>query len=58
MTWEIYLLILIKQQEEEKGTDLQSSGPGFASIIEMRYNRMPVDSSSGRTRAHPLDIAL
>jgi hypothetical protein len=39
-------------------TYLQSRGPGAASIIEIRYNRMPVDSSSGRTRAHPLDIAI
>jgi len=39
-------------------TYLQSRGPGAASIIEIRYNRIPVDSSSGRTRAHPLDIAL
>jgi hypothetical protein len=46
------------QKEEVKGTYLQSRGPGAASIIEIRYNRMPVDSSSGRTRAHPLDIAL
>ena len=46
------------QKEEEKRTYLQSGGPRAASIIEIRYNRMPVDSSSGRTLVHPLDIAL